>query len=196
MATQDYPRDRFDVIPPDLERVGAHRAPGRRGNGLIWVMWCAVAVVVIIGAGWLFLHVLGSGTVNDAAGGTGGTPTATPSVTKTATPRPTPTATPTPTPTATLVPSAPVAVLNGVGRAGLAAGAKTKLLAAGWTSVTTGDAPQTGVATTTVYYADPSERGIALGVAQSLGVTTVTQGAVTASVTAPVVVVLGADYAG
>jgi len=200
MATQQYPRDRFDIIPADLERVGAHRAPARKSRGWLWIVWCAVAVAVIVGGGWLFLHFAngdsssGAGDSGSAAGpsSTPGSARPTPSTTPT-----TPTPTQTPTPTATQIPSTPIAVLNGVGTRGLAAKAKTKLQGAGWTSVVAADAPQTGIQTTTVYYIDDSERGLALGVAQALGVQTVTKAPpVSASVTQHIVVVLGADFSG
>ncbi|GAA4159607.1 hypothetical protein GCM10022286_14300 [Gryllotalpicola daejeonensis] len=188
---QQFPKDRFDVVPTDLERVGAHRAPRRRGQGLLWLVWCLVAVLVIVGAGWIYLHVLDS-NVNSAAGPQ-------PTITETATPKATPTRTQTPTatptPTATIVPGAQLSVLNGTGRAGLAKNAAGKLGAAGWSSVTTGNAPQQA-ATTTVYYADAAQRGVALGVAQSLGVTTVAQSAQFGGSAAVVTVVLGADYPG
>jgi hypothetical protein len=202
MATQQYPRDRFDIIPADLERVGAHRAPGRKSRGWLWIVWCAVAVAVIVGGGWLFLHFAngdssaGAGDSGSAAGSTS-TPGATGTTRPTPTTSATPTSSPTPTPTATQIPSTPIAVLNGVGTRGLAAAAKAKLAGAGWTSVIAADAPQTGIQTTTVYYLDDSERGLALGVAQALGVQTVTKAPpVSASITQHIVVVLGADFTG
>ncbi|MFC4242267.1 LytR C-terminal domain-containing protein [Gryllotalpicola reticulitermitis] len=197
---QQYPRDRFDLIPAELQRVGAHRTPKKRLRGSPWIISCAVAIVVIIAAGWIYLRVLdhrvfgGTNGVNPAATGT---PNPTGSPTPSATATSTPTATPTPTPTPTMVPTAPLAVLNGSRRAGLAAGAKTKLLAAGWNSIVTGNAPQSGIATSTVYYADPSLRGIALGVAQALGIGSVTQAALPSNAAnVQVAVVLGSDYQG
>ncbi|GAA4176780.1 LytR C-terminal domain-containing protein [Gryllotalpicola koreensis] len=191
---QQFPKDRFDMVPTDLERVGAHRAPQHRGRGLLWLVWCLAAILVIVGAGWIYLHVLD----NSLPGGSASpqptvTETASPTKTPTTTPTPTATPTPTPTPTATIVPSAQVSVLNSTRRAGLAASAATKLKAAGWSTVTTGNAPQSAT-TTTVYYSDPGQIGVALGVAQSLGLTTVTQSAQFAG--AAVTVVLGADYTG
>jgi hypothetical protein len=195
---QQYPRDRFDLIPEDLQRVGAHRAASKRFRGWPWIISCAVAVVVIVGSGWIYLRTLDN-QVRTSSNQTA--PTSAPHVTVTAKPssRATPSSAPTatPTPTATVVPSTPVAVLNGAGRAGLAARAKAKLATAGWTAVTTGNAAQVGVAPSVVYYSDPALQGVAMGVAQSLGITTVTQASLPANAgSAQVAVVLGTDYQG
>ncbi|WP_022882505.1 LytR C-terminal domain-containing protein [Gryllotalpicola ginsengisoli] len=188
---QNFPKDRFDVVPPDLERVGAHRAPRRPATGLMWLLWCAVAIVVIVGAGWMYLRVL-DGSLPGASSASTSTPTASSTQRPTATKSPTPAASP--TPTATRVASAPVSVLNGAGITGLAAQGAAKLTAAGWTAVTTGNAPQTGQAATTIYYSDASARGIALGVAQDLGIGSVQQSDEFAAQGAQVVVVLGSDF--
>lgn len=192
---QQFPKDRFDVVPTDLDRVGAHRTPRHRWRGLLWLVWCLVAILIIVGAGWIYLHVLDRnlfGGSPETQSTSTATPRATPTVTPTAAAKPTAT----PAPTATMVPSTTITVLNGVGRAGLAAAAKAALQAGGWTTVSTGDATQLGVPTTTVYYSDPTLRGVALGVAQSLGKTTVTQSDQYASSGAQITVVLGADYSG
>ena len=48
---QKFPRDRFDSIPHGIERVGAHRAPARRGAGWIAFGWAALATVVLVAVG-------------------------------------------------------------------------------------------------------------------------------------------------
>lgn len=45
------PHDRFDDLPDDLARVGAHRAPPRRGRGWINFAWAALATGVLIVGG-------------------------------------------------------------------------------------------------------------------------------------------------
>lgn len=45
------PRDRFDDIPDDLVRVGAHRVPAKRGLGWISFAWAALATGVLIVGG-------------------------------------------------------------------------------------------------------------------------------------------------
>jgi hypothetical protein len=192
---QQFPKDRFDVVPTDLERVGAHRAPRNRARGLLWLVWCLVAILVIVGAGWIYLRVLDNNLFGNSAAPR---PTASQPVQPTGpsgTPSASPTPSATPKPTATVVPDAQLSVLNGTTRAGLAAQAAGVLQGDGWDAVTTGNAPQRA-STTAVYYADAVQRGIALGVAKSLGIATVTQSSQFASSGAAVTVVLGADYSG
>ncbi|MFF1875752.1 hypothetical protein, partial [Kitasatospora herbaricolor] len=58
---EKYPKDRFDTIPEDLHRVGAHRAPRARGRGWIGVGWAALATVVLVGLGVFGLSLVDSG---------------------------------------------------------------------------------------------------------------------------------------
>ena len=44
-------RDRFDDIPSDIVRVGAHRAPAKRGRVWIRLAWAALATGVLIVGG-------------------------------------------------------------------------------------------------------------------------------------------------
>ena len=46
-----FPQDPFDVVPADLTRVGAHRAPRRRGRGWIMFAWAALATGVLVVGG-------------------------------------------------------------------------------------------------------------------------------------------------
>ena len=55
-----FPRDEFDDIPT-LSRVGAHRAPARKGRGWIRFAWAALATGVLVLAG-----VIGLALVNDS----------------------------------------------------------------------------------------------------------------------------------
>src|ERR1044072_3709161 len=116
-----FPKDRFDDLPPDLNRVGAHRAGPRGGRGWIAFAWAALASGVLVLAGLLGIAYLGNIDL-------GLFPVAT-----------TPTPTPTPTPTAepihapTLIDAAraiPITILNGSGNAEAEADAVAKL--AGW----------------------------------------------------------------
>jgi hypothetical protein len=54
--------DRFDHVPPDLARVGAHRAPRSARNGLIGFAWSALATFVIVCVAMLTL-VFVTGTI-------------------------------------------------------------------------------------------------------------------------------------
>src|SRR3954464_5271866 len=46
-----FPPDQFDEIPTDLARVGAHRAPPRRGLGWVRFGWATLATAVLLAAG-------------------------------------------------------------------------------------------------------------------------------------------------
>ena len=192
-----HPRDRFDEVPDDLHRVGAHRAVARRGRGWVVFAWCALAVGVLVGAGVVYLGVAndsfqfvsptssetadaGSGTPSDGATDGSAAPT---------------------TPAETVAPADPasvdpdvttITVLNGTTTSGLAGRASLALAETGWTVAGQGNADGT-VPSTIVYYADAADEAVARGVARDLGATTVelSDAFPDSSVTA----VLGADYA-
>ncbi|WP_411720715.1 LytR C-terminal domain-containing protein [Mycetocola sp.] len=184
----NFAKDRFDEVPADLKRVGAHRAPVPPGRGWLLFLWAALATVVLVAAGIVGLTLLGD-RVNFVENST---PAAS-----------APQSTEAPTPVATIDPDSMVTVLNGTGRRGLATEAIEKLNAAGWTqSITPGNASVTDVETTTVYYEDPSQEGAARGLAEGLGVGSIqlsTQFQIPVEEgEEPVLqltVVLGADYA-
>ena len=152
----NFAKDRFDEIPGDLKRVGAHRAPVAPGRGWFLFLWAALATLVLVAAGIIGLTLLG----DRVAFVENPTPVAT-----------SPQATETPTAVATIDPDSMVTVLNGTATRGLATDAIEKLNAAGWTqSITPGNASVKDVTTTTVYYEDPSQEGAARGLAEALGV--------------------------
>lgn len=155
---EHYAKDRFDEIPDDLKRVGAHRAPPKPGRGWVVFLWAALATVVLVVAGILGLFVL-SDRVN---------------FTDTSTSTAAPEATETPVAVATIDPEAMVTVLNGTTTKGLATRAIAQLNEAGWTqNITPGNASATDVTTTAVYYEDPSQEGAARGLAEALGVSNI-----------------------
>jgi phage terminase large subunit-like protein len=52
-ATDRPARDRFDAVPEDLHRVGAHRANAHWGRGWVNVAWAVGAVIVLsVGGLW------------------------------------------------------------------------------------------------------------------------------------------------
>ncbi|MET1051337.1 MAG: LytR C-terminal domain-containing protein [Mycetocola sp.] len=183
-----YAKDRFDDVPADLKRVGAHRAPPRPGRGWIVVLWSAIAVIVLVAGGIIGLNLLGD-RINFVDTSTGVATSPAPSDAPTAEP--------------TIDPESMVTVLNGTGTSGLASRAIDQLNAAGWTqSITPGSASATDVETTTVYYEDPSQEGAARGLADALGIGSI---ALSTQFQIPfgegeepilqLTVVLGADYA-
>jgi hypothetical protein len=191
-----HPRDRFDEVPDDLQRVGAHRAEARRGRGWIVFAWAALATGVLVGAGVVYLGVANdsfqfvaptsdetsqAGSESPDDGGTDGSDAPT-------------------TPAETVAPADPasvdpdvttITVLNGTDTSGLAGQASLALAETGWTVAGQGNADGT-VAVTVVYYADAADEAVARGVARDLGTTTVelSDAFPDSSVTA----VLGDDY--
>jgi LytR cell envelope-related transcriptional attenuator len=174
---QKFPRDRFDSIPHGIERVGAHRAPARRGAGWIAFGWAALATVILVAVG-----IGGVMILNDRLDF--GEPTAPPE-----TEAPVATAPP------TIAPDIPVTVLNGTTTSGLAASTGETLTANGIPVGTTANASTDDITETVVYYATPDLEGAARGVAQVLPVADVRLSEEFAEIGTPLVVVLGSDYA-
>jgi hypothetical protein len=171
MATT--PRDRFDQIPPDLARVGAHRAPQKRGRGWVAFGWAALATGVLVAAGVFALTTIESRVANTG-----------PTAVLSAAPKP------------TVDPKMDVVLLNATATNGLAASASTALKQQGWTVGSTANANSTSVKTTTVYYTKAGQAGAAAGLAKSLGIS---HTALSSQFAVPgqerLTVVLGEDYA-
>ena len=180
---EKYPRDRFDEIPDDLKRVGAHRAPRPRGRAWMAVGWAALATIVLVGAGIFGLSVI-NGNISFHG------PSASASRSQTPMPTPTPTIVP------TVNPALQVNVLNGTSTEGLAQTVGDKLKAAGWTVSALANADRNDLATTIVYYGNPANQAAALGVVQSLPGATIQQSNAFDDTGADITVVIGANYTG
>jgi hypothetical protein len=183
MAT--YQKDRFDSVPDDLLRTGAHRGPARKGRGWIAFAWAVVATVVLVAAGLFGLSVI-SGRIHLGLPFFAG-PTASAS--------PTPSASP--TAEAKLNPTIPITILNGTTTTGLANGAGDNLVAQGWGGASSSigaraSASTTDVKKTVVYYSDPANEGAARALVLSLKVGTISLSS--AFTESPLTVVLGTDY--
>jgi hypothetical protein len=85
-------------------------------------------------------------------------------------------------------------ILNGTDKQGMAARAAERLKTVGWPEPTATNADSTDVAESTVAYVDDSDRGIALGIAQLLGIDSDQVVQTSAYPGARVTVVLGANY--
>jgi hypothetical protein len=175
-----YPKDRFDSVPDNLQRVGAHRAPRAKGQAWVGFAWAALATAVLIGIGVVGLFAVNSGINFTGAIGGSSTPTATP--------------TPTPTIVPTVNPSLNVNVLNGTTTTGLATSVGNTLTKAGWKVGATGNASLTTITQTVVYYSDAANKAAALGVAQSLPGATVAMTQDFVASGADLTVVVGSDY--
>jgi hypothetical protein len=180
MAT--YQKDRFDSVPDDLLRTGAHRAVPKKGRGWIGFAWAALATGVLVAAGLLGLSLI-NGSLE--------LPFLDDEVSAAPTPSETPTAEP------VLNPEIPITVLNGTATAGLAGQVGDNLVAQGWNgaSIELGsraNAAQRDIEKTVVYYSDPANEGAARALVLSLKVGEIKLSDV--YTTSPLTVVLGADY--
>ncbi|WP_139416539.1 LytR C-terminal domain-containing protein [Agromyces laixinhei] len=174
---QKFPRDRFDSIPHGIDRVGAHRAPARRGAGWIAFGWATLATVVLVAVG-----IGGVMLFNDRLS-FGDPPVATPSAAPVETAEP------------VVAPDIPVLVLNGTATSGLAAQAAETLTANGVPVGSTANASEETLTETVVYYATPELEGAARGVAQFLPEADVRVSDQFLATGNQLVVVLGSDYA-
>ncbi len=151
MPKTTYPRDRFDDLPADVGRVGAHRAEQPRLRGWIVLLWAALATIVLVGLG-IFGTLIVSGRVTLF-----------------------PTAAPTIAPPAVVEPvvdtSYEVLILNATPEGGLATQLKDVVVGAGWLpdAVHPSEAGSNDFPSTTVFYAHPDDEAAALGLAQVIG---------------------------
>lgn len=207
MATR-YPPDRFDTLPNEIVRVGAHRAPGKRGRGWVGFAWAALATGILVAAG-IFALTTFSASLNLPFSDTLAQPS-TP-----VEPSETPAQTAEPVLDATVT----ITVLNGTVTPRLANTAADRLVALGWCGAagaaepedgecagqtsggTRADAATKDITATVVYYSDAASEGAARGIARDLGVGTVQLSDVYAQAPSvegeppPITVVVGADYA-
>lgn len=180
-------RDRFDEIPEDLQRVGAHRAPAQRGRGWIGFAWAALATVVLMAAGLFGLSLLNPDLEIRIPGVDTGTSTAAPGETEAPVEETEP----------VLDPAISISVLNGTATTGLATQVGDLLVSQGWEGAALGvgsraNAASSDVATTIVFYSDPVNEGAARMIVQNLGV-----GEIRLSndyPASPITVLIGADY--
>jgi hypothetical protein len=184
MAT--YQKDRFDSVPDDLLRTGAHRGPARSGAGWIAFAWAALATGILVVIGLVGLNLV-NGKLADFSlfNRTSSSASATP------------TATPTPTASPKLDASLPITVLNGTATAGLANSVGDALVKQGWLGAAIGvgsraNAASTDVADTVVYYSDAANEGAARALVLTLKVGSIRLS--TAYSQSPITVVIGSDY--
>lgn len=180
----EYPSDRFDDVPAELGRVGAHRAPAPPSRPWVVAGVIALATGMLVGLGLLALQVIDSGLDLGTPPPVGQPPA-----------EPEPEITPVTDPTTVQLPEGfTITVLNGAGIAGLGQSNADVLAAAGWPVGAVTNAAADDVETTTVYYSNPADEAIALGMVELLGL-----GAIELSDAfpgAPITIVIGADAAG
>lgn len=183
----NFPKDQFDELPEDLTRVGAHRGPRKKGRGWLVFAWALLATGILVFGG-----LFGISRVLDIDLGLPFIPVV---VTPTPTPTPTPTMDPITDP-ATIDPARliTITVLNGTPTVGLENTVGGALAASGWPIGTKATTATSDVEKTFVYYSDPLNEDVARGVSVALGVGGIQLVAPGSVSSAPITVVLGADY--
>jgi nucleoid-associated protein YgaU len=186
-----YPEDEFDAASAQDAPIGVHRAP--RSWWSRW--WAFVTVPVVVAAatvgfvlwassqeGGIQLPGTGSSTEAEETPGTTEEPAETGSTDAAADPAETEDTTDAAEPPAAPEPvlSTPVSVLNAARVSGLAAGVAEDLETAGFTEVTAGNASADGRTVSTVYHASADLQVTAQKVADTLGISTVTESAANA----------------
>ncbi|MDD7961910.1 LytR C-terminal domain-containing protein [Microbacterium thalli] len=154
MPTTTYPKDRFDELPADTARVGAHRAENPRLRAGLLLFWSAVAVLVLIAVGILGTLLI-SGRLSLFPSGADSAPAAE-----------------APVEAAPVVDTSySVLILNATAERGLANSIAETVIAAGWSteSVNAGEAGSQDFATTTIYYPSAEDEGAARGLAEVIG---------------------------
>lgn len=175
MAT--FPKDRFDEVPDDLLRRGAHRAPHKRTRGWIGLLWAVIATVLLIALGLTVLSLITNREEEP--------------------PAPTPSVSTAPTASPKLDPNVPLTILNGTPVPELANQVGDKLVKEGWKGAVEGvgsrlSASSRDVKKTVVFYSDPANESAARALIASLGT-----GQVRLSndyPASPITILLGADY--
>lgn len=181
-----YPKDQFDRLPEDLQRIGAHRAPKKPGRGWIGFAWAVLATGVLVFGGLFGLSKFLGIDI--------GLPIFTAS-TPTPTPTPTPTAKPLTDPTKIDAARAiKITVLNGTAVAGLQDTVAASLRTAGWPIDSAALASAKDIEETTVYYSDPTNEDVARGLVVAMGVGKIRLVSADTFPGSPLTVVLGADY--
>lgn len=181
----NFPKDRFDELPEDLQRVGAHRAPASRARGWIGFGWSVLATVVLVTAGVFALSIVNDDFRLPFLQAQEEEPGITPTPTEPVEAEP------------IQDPSVPITVLNGTPLAGLATTVGDELVELGWTGASLGvgsraNAADNDIDDTIVYYDDPELEGVARGLVIDLGVGDVRLSSDYPN--SPITIVLGADY--
>ncbi|MEO8262560.1 MAG: LytR C-terminal domain-containing protein [Pseudolysinimonas sp.] len=183
-----FPQDPFDVVPADLKRVGAHRAPRKRGRGAIAFAWAALATGVLVIGGLYGLSRVDP-NISFELPNFGG------SEDPVAAPSPSVSTVPPVTDPATVDPALALSlsVFNASSAEGLQNTAGDAIVAAGWPNPARANSTARDIAETVVYYSSAAYEGIARGMVQLLGVGSVQLS--DAYPGAPVTIVVGQDYA-
>lgn len=187
-----YPQDRFDQLPDDLERIGAHRGPARRGRGWVGFAWAALATLLLVVGGIVGLRTFVGINIDIpflTAPQSTPAPLATPTETATAEPVLDP---------SSIDPARQIttSIYNGTVTPELQNTVGDALMAAGWTIDARALASTSDVEKTTVYYSDPANEDVARGLVVALGAGEISLVPPETFPGNPLSIVLGADYPG
>jgi hypothetical protein len=182
-----FPKDRFDTLPDDIERIGAHRGPKRRGRGWIGFAWALLATGVLVFGGLFALSQYLDDDLGIPLFATPEEPVATPEPIETVEPLTDP---------ATIDPERALSidVLNGTAESGLQSGVVSELAAAGWPMGSAAPASARDVEDTYVYYSNPDDEDVASGLVSALGVGEIRLVEADVFPAAKLTIVLGSDY--
>jgi hypothetical protein len=189
-----YLPDRFDEVSHDPRYIGTHRR--ERSS---WSLFAPIgiglgAVVVLVLAGLWFVDRSDDYLELDpavVAAGQGEPPAEDPVVVEPDVPE---VVEPVVDPSQIDVSELTITVLNGTSTAGLAARAGDRLTAVGWPEPTATNADSSDVQDSVVAYQDDADKGIALGIAQLLGIDSDQVVQTSAYPGARVTVLLGSNY--
>ncbi|MBH0008661.1 LytR C-terminal domain-containing protein [Salinibacterium sp. SWN1162] len=182
-----YPKDRFDELPDDVERIGAHRGPKRRGRGWISFAWALLATGVLVFGG---LFALSQYLDDDL-----GLPFFASPEETIATPEPTATVAPVTDPT-TIDPARKITidVLNGTAESELDSTVLDELTAAGWPTGSAAPASDRAIEVTYIYYSNEADEDVAAGLAATLDRGEIRLVEADVFPAAQITIVIGADY--
>lgn len=189
MATT--PQDRFDDLPDDLVRVGAHRAPPKKGRGWVMFAWAALATGLLVVGGLYGLSRVNP-SISFELPPLGGE--ADPGVEETTAPPVEPITDPA---LADPAYTYSFSILNASPTDRQQDAAETQLQTAGWPaeSISSANASVRDIEATAIYYNGAQYEAVALGVAEILGTDPALVRNSDAYPGAPITIVLGADYA-
>lgn len=180
-------QDRFDRIPDQPGRVGAHRGPATRGRGWFTLLWALLATVALVFGG---LFVLSRWLDVDFGLPIFAQPTVEPTAPAVTTPPP-------PVTTAADLDPArgiTIIVLNGTPLPGLQDTVWQQLADEGWPVTSRANAADREIKDTVVYYSDRADEDVARGLAASLGVGEIRQVGADTYPGARLTIVLGTDH--
>ena len=182
-----YPKDRFDELPDDVERIGAHRGPKRRGRGWIGFAWALLATGVLVFGG---LFALSQYLDDDL-----GLPFFASPEEPVVTPEPTATVEPLTDPsTLDAARGITIDVLNGTPESGLQTTIFDDLTAAGWPTGSAAPASARDIEDTYIYYSNEADEDVAAGLAITLGHGEIRLVEADVFPGAEITIVIGTDY--